>query len=77
MIPFYGPNLCFVYHERSFQQDLSLLWHKALSLRRHNNRSNQLNHPISSLLEVLPTLLVDLLTAKGEESDIGAQAAEL
>jgi hypothetical protein len=77
MIPFYGPNLCFVYHEHSFQQDLFLLWHKALSLRWHNNRSNQLNDPISSLLEVLPTLLVDLLTAKGEESDIGAQAAEL
>ncbi|HYX54628.1 MAG TPA: hypothetical protein VE818_00580 [Nitrososphaeraceae archaeon] len=54
-----------------------MLWHNALSLRRHNNRSNQLNDPISSLLELLPTLLVDLLTAKGEESDIGAQAAEL
>jgi hypothetical protein len=37
-----------------------------------------LNHPISSLLEVIPTLLVDMLTAKEEEeSDIEAQVDQL
>ena len=32
---------------------------------------------IESLLEVIPTLLVDLLTAKEEESDIEAQVDQL
>ena len=58
-------------------RSIFLLWRKVLSLRRHNNRSNQLNHPISSLLEVIPTLLADLLTAKEEESDIEAQVDQL
>jgi hypothetical protein len=57
-------------------RSIFLLRRKVLSLG-HNNRSNQLNHPIPSLLGVLPTLLVDLLTAKEQESVIGAQVAEL
>jgi hypothetical protein len=72
------PQICsFVYCERSFQQDQSFCYGVKFYLRRHNNRSNQLNHPISSLLEVIPTLLVDLLTAKEEESDIEAQVDQL